>query len=153
MNQINELKDRVNTTTLRLLLLSGATAGIYPVLWIYRTNGIIREVTGHKMVGDGFIFWYAGLLGYGLALGGDGFIAVAGGLCTMASGVLILIWTFKARAALTRYALEEFKLDLKMNAFYSVVFYVFYVNFCINAMEEEKRKQDILFSNINVGAH
>ena len=151
MNDINELKSRVNSKTLHVWMLTLATAGIYIIMWLQKNNAIIKDVTKKNVISDSFIIWYAALLGYGMVLTGykdTVAIALLATTSTLGASVLLIIWAFKARSALQQYALENFKLDLKMNAFYTFLFNILYVNYCINALEEDKKKQDILFSRI-----
>ena len=63
---------------------------------------------------------------------------------TIASWVLYIVWSFKAKAALQEYALNEHKIDLRMNAFYTFIFTIYYINYCVNDLPEAKRKQEIL---------
>lgn len=146
MSSITELKDAVNTKTVNLVLLTVATGGIYPILWMYRNSPIISAITKKQISDDAFIVWLAVCVGLGGALTGSGEEAldVIAGVLTIASAVLYIVWGFKARASLQEYALHEHKIDLRMNGFYTFLFNVYYINYCINDLPEAKRKQDIL---------
>ncbi len=50
MPDINELKDKINTKTLNMVLLSIATLGLYLLLWLIRSNQKISETTKIKLV-------------------------------------------------------------------------------------------------------
>ncbi|VFS45156.1 hypothetical protein [Budvicia aquatica] len=65
-------------------------------------------------------------------------------LLSLAGNVLCIVWAFKAKSALQHYALMEFKFELKMNAFYTFLFSVFYITYCINAMPEALQKHNII---------
>ena len=67
-----------------------------------------------------------------------------GGLLTLASWVLYIVWAFKAKSALQEYALTEHRLDLRLNWFYTLLFTVYYINYCANDLPEDKRRQDIV---------
>ena len=69
---------------------------------------------------------------------------VLGIILTVGIFVLYEIWAFKTREALQKYALNEHKIDLRMNAFYTFFMTVYYINYCINDLPEEQRKQQIL---------
>ncbi|TWC60657.1 uncharacterized protein DUF4234 [Pseudomonas sp. SJZ080] len=144
MSTINELKDKINTKTWNLVLLSFATAGIYLILWLYKNNKIISDTT--KVVDDVYIIWIAVCAGLSGALANLGNVALdfTSIVLSLAGGVLYIVWAFKAKKALTEYALNEHKIDLRMNAFYTFVFSLYYINYCINDLPEEQRKQQIL---------
>ena len=58
--------------------------------------------------------------------------------------MMYIIWAFKARTALQSYVLNTFKFELKMNIFYLIIFNVFYITWCINAMPEAFAKHKII---------
>ena len=146
MSLITDLKDKIDTKTVNLVLLTIATGGIYPILWMYKNSPIIESITKKAISDDVFIIWLAVCVGLGGALVGTGDEAldVIAGLLTIGSWVLYIVWAFKAKAALQEYALNEHKIDLRMNAFYTFIFTVYYINYCINDLPEAKRKQEIL---------
>jgi predicted membrane protein len=146
MSDINELKDKVNTKTLNMVLLSIATAGIYLLLWLYKSNQKINETTKIKVVDDTYVIWVAVCLGWSGALSnlGDVLFDSLSGILLIALNALYIVWAFKAKNALSEYALNEHKIDLRMNGFYTFFLNIFYVNYCINDLPEEQRKQLIL---------
>lgn len=146
MSTINELKDKINTKTWNLVLLSFATAGIYLLLWLYKNNKIISDTTKVRLVDDVYIIWIAVCVGLSSALANLGTVTLdfTSIVLSLAGGVLYVVWAFKAKTALTEYALNEHKIDLRMNAFYTFVFSLYYINYCINDLPEEQRKQQIL---------
>ena len=146
MSTITELKDTINTKTVNLVLLTIATGGIYPILWLYKNSSILESITKKKISDNNFIIWLAVCVGLGGALAGTGEEAldIIAGLLTIGSWVLYIIWSFKAKASLQEYALNEHKIDLRMNAFYTFLFTIFYINYCVNDLPEVKRKQEIL---------
>lgn len=146
MPKITELKDKTNTKTLNLVLLSIATGGIYPLLWMYRNSPTIESITKTKIGGDTFIIWLAVCVGLSSALVNMEVevLDIIAGLLSIGSIVLYIVWAFKAKTALQSYALNEHKVDLRMNAFYTFIFTLYYINYCINDLPEAKRKQEIL---------
>ena len=146
MNDISTLKNKINTKTINFLLLSFVTAGIYPLLWLYRNQSIISEVTKSKITDDIFIIWIAvcGGLGGALSKIDTDLILVLSGLLSIASTVLYIVWTFKTRKALQNYALNEFRFEYKMNIFYTIFLNIYYINYCINDLPDELQKQQIL---------
>ena len=146
MSTITEIKDKTDTKTVNFVLLTIATGGIYPILWMYKNSPIIQSITKNKFSDDTFIIWLAVCVGLGGALTGSGVEAldIIALLLTIAGGVLYIIWGFKAKASIQEYALHEHKIDFRMNAFYTFLFNVYYINYCINDLPEAKRKQEIL---------
>lgn len=149
VSTINELKDSLDTKTLNLVLLTIATGGIYPLLWIYKNTSAIEKITGRSIASSSFTVWIAVCVGLGSALTGTGVVSIdiIAGLLTLSSWVLYIIWSFKATKAIQEYALNEHKIDLKVSAFYTIIFTLYYVNYCINDLPEAKRKQNILSGN------
>lgn len=146
MSSITELKERVNTKTWNLVLLAVATAGLYPLLWLWQNHTIIDQVTQRQTANTTYLIWLAVCIGWGGALGntGDNVLILIGSLLSLAGAVLYIVWAFRARAALQEYALNEHKIDLRMNGFYTFIFNVYYINYCINDLPEALRKQQIL---------
>ncbi|MFB3303399.1 hypothetical protein [Pseudomonas sp. AMR01] len=146
MSTINELKDKIDTKTLNMVLLAAATAGLYLFLWVYRSNLILSETTKKQVVDNTYIIWLAVCLGLGGALSGTDNVLqnTIAMILLIASNVMYIVWAFKAKSALSEYALSEHKIDLRMNAFYTFFLNIFYINYCVNDLPEEQRKQNIL---------
>ncbi len=146
MSKITELKDSINTKTVNLVLLAIATGGIYPLLWMYKNCSLLESITKSKISDHVFVIWLAVCVGLGSTLTGTGeeMFDIIAFLLTVASVVLYIVWSFKAKSALQKYALNEHRIDLRMNAFYTFIFNIFYINYCINDLPEAKRKQEIL---------
>ncbi len=70
-------------------------------------------------------------------------MAMISGILAIALGVLYIVWAFRAKKALQEYALTEYKIDLKMNGFYTFIFNIYYINSCINDLPEAQRRQQI----------
>ena len=52
---VAELKDRVNIKTLNLFLLTLATGGIYPILWLYSNYNFINAIAKKRIVDANFV--------------------------------------------------------------------------------------------------
>lgn len=146
MSSINELKGKMNTKTLQFALLGLVTGSIYNILWMNKATRVITESTKVRLVDNTYIIWVSVCLGlsYLLSGTGDDIMNVLSGLLTIACLVLHIVWAFKAKSALTVYALNEHRVDLKMNVFYTIIFHIFYINYCINDLPDTERKQRIL---------
>lgn len=154
MPEISDLKNKINCKTTNMVLLSIATAGIFPILWIYKNNQTIVDITKAKTTDSTFVIWIAVCVGLGGALAGTGDVVLDGiaGVLTIASAVLYVIWAFKTKNAIIQYAANEHRLNFKMNSFYTFAFNVYYINYCINDLPEEKRKQEAFAVNVKTEA-
>jgi len=160
MNDISLLSQRLATPTLNFVLLSIVTFGVWPLLWLYKKQEIISETTGYPLYGNLFIIWLAVCFGVGRQMAAMASPDLAGydptsdallglsAVLSLACAVMYIVWAFKARTALRHYALNTFRFDLKMNAFYTVVFNVFYINYCINDMPQALAKHRIIHQQI-----
>lgn len=129
MTDISTFSQRLATPTLHFVLLTVATCGIWPLLWLYKKQDIISDTTGYALYGNLFIIWLTVCFGLSRQLGAmaapdpygfdstDDILLALSGLLSVASGVMYVVWAFKARAALRHYALNTFRFDLKMNVF------------------------------------
>ncbi|KPV93066.1 hypothetical protein AN395_00192 [Pseudoalteromonas sp. P1-30] len=146
MSSITELKDSINTKTLNLVLLTFVTAGIYAIVWMFINTPKLEKLTSKKIADNTFLIWLAVCVGLGGAFAGSGeeSLDIIAGLLTIASWVLYIIWSFRAKSALQEYALTEHKVDLRMNGIYTFFLTIYYINYCINDLPEAQRKQQIL---------
>jgi len=137
MSQISCLREKISTKTLNLVLLTIATSGIYPILWLYRYYPVINEVTETKSIDDVLVVWIAVCIGMGGSLldFGENVPIILGGILVTAGNILYLVCAFKMRASLQEYALQKHKVNLPMNRFYTFIFTIYYVNYCINDLE------------------
>jgi hypothetical protein len=149
MSDINELKDAINSKTSTFALLTLATVGLYPLLWLARNSDIIAGLTKHRLVEASYLVWIAVCIGIGHALSvvQDDMAAGGGLLFSVAASALYIVWAFRAKKAIEAYCLDTFHIDLRMNAFYTLMFNVFYVNYCINDLAEVQRRQSVLRSH------
>lgn len=150
MTTVSELKDRIGNKTLNIVLLSIATAGIYPLLWLWRNVRVINEVTGHNTASDVFLIWMAVCAGLsGVFAGSEDLFSLLISLgLTIGLCVLYIVWAFAAKRALQDFALKH-GVDLRMNGFYTFLFTAYYINYCINDLPEVKRRQDALANHAN----
>lgn len=133
-----ELKSQTNTPTLHLVLLTIATAGIYPLMWLYKHIPAIAAVTGKPIVGRTFLIWMAVCVGLGAGLSGTGeedLDAIAG-LFTLAGFILYIVLAFKLKAALESYAANTLEQPLKLDVILTFGFTIYYINYRINKLAE-----------------
>lgn len=163
---ISSLKEKLNTPTWHLVLLATATYGIYPLMWLYKNQDTIMDEVGQRFSSGTFIVWMAVCSGvsvmlnllfpvqvdqYGYAYDSSAqMMAELAFLISLAWIVLTIVWAFKARASLQQYALTQFRFELKMNPAWTILFHVFYINYCINAMPEALAKHQIIHGKPDV---
>jgi hypothetical protein len=145
MTGITELKDNINIKTINLVLLSMVTFGIYNILWLNDNYKIIDKVTKIKTADNNFIIWLATCIGlsglfFDMADLEFPFFEIIGNILWVAFEVLYIVWAFRAKKALQEYALNNYKIDLKMNTFYVFLFNILYINYCINELAETQPK-------------
>ena len=154
MNDINSLKNTLDTKVLNFVLLTIVTGGIYPLMWLFLNQGKLTEAIKNNFVDSNYPLWIAIATGLGWLLSDVG-IAISESenifdhistLLSFASVVMYIMWGFKAKVALQAYVLKEYKFELKMNMFYTFLFNVYYIVYCINSMESEYQKHKIIFS-------
>ncbi|WP_199063889.1 DUF4234 domain-containing protein [Serratia sp. ASV30] len=154
---VNILKDSINTKVLNFVLLTVATGGIYPMMWLYVNQKKLTEEMKSNFVANDYPLWLAVVTGFGWLLV-DISYAISdtetvldhiATLLSVASAIMLIVWSFKAKAALQSYALNEFKFELKMNPFYTFIFNIYYIVYCMNDMESEFQKHKIIFNQKN----
>lgn len=154
MENINTLKAKIDTKVTKFVLLSVVTGGIYPMMWLYLNQPKLTEETKNEFVAKDYPLWLAIVTGFGWLLSEIG-IAISddmtafdyiANLLSLASAAMIIVWAFKAKKALQTYALNEFKFQLKMNSFYTFIFNIYYITYCINNMESELQKHNIIYN-------
>lgn len=146
MFAIDTMKNSMNTKTMNFILLGLVTGSIYNILWMNKATQVISDTTKTNLVDSTYIIWLSVCLGLSYLLSGTGDDMMNGlsAILVIAGLVLQIVWAFKAKTALTQYVLHEHRIDLKMNVFYTVILHLFYINYCINHLPEEERKQRIL---------
>ncbi|PHI30966.1 hypothetical protein [Budvicia aquatica] len=156
MQDISTLKNALKTNTLSFVLLSLVSGWIYTLMWLYKNQSIMTDTINNKFSQGSFIIWIAVCFGLSNQLSnivsigvdeyGSGYdsVVILVLLLSLATNVLLIVWAFKAKIALQHYVLTTFKFELKMNVFYTFMFNVFYITYCINVMPEALQKHKII---------
>ncbi|WP_144213857.1 hypothetical protein [Shewanella donghaensis] len=142
MNNIKELPDKINTKTSRLFWLTLFTGGIYPIIWLFAKYPKMDKITSIRTADDTFIMSIAVSFGFGGMLSHSdlGLVSGFGSLLLFAAFILYVFWAFRARAALQDYAQVNFSFEYKINKVLTVLFSIFYINYCINRLPAEQKK-------------
>ena len=154
MEDINTLKVKIDTKVIKFVLLSVVTGGIYLMMWLYLNQPKLTECMKNEFVAKDYPLWLAIVTGFGWLLTDISYsvsesetvLDHIATLLSVASTVMIIVWAFKAKTVLQAYALNEFNFELKMNPFYTFIFNICYIVYCINDMESELQKHNIIHS-------
>lgn len=138
MSNIADLKNHVNTKTLNLVLLSIATVGIYPLMWLFRYVPTLESVTQKPIANNAFLIWMAVCIGLGAGLSGSGEedLEAIAGLITIAGYILYIVLAFKMKAALEAYAAQHIGTEIKLNPILTFGCTIYYINYQINKLAE-----------------
>ncbi|MGM7881117.1 hypothetical protein [Yersinia enterocolitica] len=153
MNNINLLKNSLDTKILNFVLLTAVTGGVYPLMWLFLYQRKLTEAMKDNFVDSNYPLWIAIATGLGWFLSDISYeisneetiLDHIATLLSFASVVMYIVWGFKAKASLQAFVLKEFKFELKMNVFYTFLFNVYYIVYCVNSMESEYQKHRIIF--------
>lgn len=154
MNDINLLKNKIDTNVMNFVLLSVVTGGIYPMMWLFLNQSKLTKEMKNEFVAKDYPLWLAIVTGFGWLLI-DVSYAVSdtetvldhiATLLSVTSAVMLIVWAFKAKSALQAYALNEFEFEQKMNLLYTFLFNIHYIVYCINSMKIECQKHKVILS-------
>ncbi|MFP8754449.1 hypothetical protein ACLH2F_01555 [Klebsiella grimontii] len=153
MENINKLKNKIDTKVMNFVLLSVVMGGIYPMMWLFLNQSKLTEEMRIEFVAKDYPLWLAIVTGFGWLLIDVSYVVSdtetildhIATLLSVASAVMLIVWAFKAKLALQAYALNEFKFELKMNPFYTFIFSIYYIVYCINDMESELQKHNVIY--------
>jgi hypothetical protein len=134
-----DLKIHFNMSTGFLVFLQFITIGIFPLVWLYRNAKKANEIVGAELVNETFLIAQIIVTILSLLLIWTDY----SGFFSFATGVLWIVWAFKARRVLMAYA-ATLGIDLRMNRFYTIIFTLFYVLYCINDLPVLAERQSNL---------
>lgn len=146
--KISWITDEVGMKTLNFVLLGMFTGGIYNFIWITERFSIFNSLGQSDVISKQFINITAILMGLNIILAsmGDSSMAVIGSLFSFAGWIMFVVMTFKIIKSIELYYAETFKLDLKFNKLWMVLFHLFYINYCINELKDIEIKNQKLQS-------
>lgn len=146
MSRIEGLKDRIDSKALHFVLLAMASLGMYALIWMYRSNPIISEVTQQRLVDLNYFICITGWSGAFGATEEPALLLISAAF-SVAYAVLSILWAFKARAALVECALSQHRIYRRPNSFCTFLFPAFFINDCNNDLPEDKRRQELFRGN------
>lgn len=169
MKDINTLKSITNQGTGRFVLISMLTAGIYPVMWAWKNTDAFNSELEVKPFDSAIFIYLAIAMGlslymemfstmsdvyhYGYIVDSKNIYDILGDGFTISVTVFWIIWSFKMKRALENYAEREFGISLHLNGLLTFLFQYFYINYCMNALEEDfargKMLTDVRNNHVN----
>ena len=151
---ITDLKNEVGESTLRMYFIWLATNGIYAIIWVFERYKIFNKMAGKEVVsrdlllamtvalGLSSLFTYFSAMSENLE---DAYILlIISGLAWVVWYVITVIISFRFAKIMDEFYAKEFKLDLKFNFFYLLIFNFFYINYCVNELETIEIKHKFL---------
>lgn len=146
MQDIDLLKQKPRLRTFDFILLSIITLGLYDLIWIYNNNKFISKLTGITVTNTHFLIILLSTTAWGSLLDSapeENFhFHLIGGVLTITSYIMTIIWSNNARVALTYHCLGQYNFKLKTTSFYILIFNVFYINYVLNSLRKLDEKHD-----------
>ena len=119
-----EVVQENNLGTGTFLFLNFITLGLYGLLRVIKMTDIIESFSEQKICSRNFIIFLS--VAYGLSFLGLEIVYVA----------VLVYWSFLAKREIERYASQQMCIPYEMNSFYTVVFNMYYINYCLNDLQE-----------------
>lgn len=147
---LSEIKRTTDVSTIKFVLLSLFTGGIFTLMWMYASHNKIVETTKVEFASRGMVLAIAVLFGLGGALAGvePGYdtqgIIIFGSILVLCSTIAQIVYAFKVRSAILTYCAREFKFAPKFNGVLTFLFTVIYVNHVINGLQEQLERHQYI---------
>jgi hypothetical protein len=144
---ISDLKNEIGQKTVNMISLVIASFGVYAIVWIVERYKVFNRLAGKEVVSNKLIIWTTIVFGLNAAMSrlGPKFILIMF-IAQIALFVFYVIIAFKFAKVMDEFYAKEFKLDLKFNKFYLIIFNLYYINYSINELEEIEQKMKLLKS-------
>lgn len=160
MKDINALKSITNQGTGKFVLLSFLTVGIYPMMWGWKNTEAFNAELDTKPFESNIFITLAILFGisayadmfsiisdfmnYGYIIDNSNMFDVISKFLTFAMFVIWVVWSFRMKAALEFYAAKNYGMVLRLNGVWTFLFQHFYINYCMNDLENDLAKEKML---------
>ncbi len=141
-----EISQKNGLSTWKLLGLAIITNQAFLYYWMKKMTELVEVFSGKRVWKDSaFIILLSLLLwvpficldGALSDLGSSASFGIMGWFC-LAGAIMILQWSFSMRREITLYAITKLGMsEYKMNAFYTFIFNVYYINYCLNDLGDE----------------
>lgn len=143
-NSIGNVVADINLKTGMLFLFSFLSSSVFLLLHIDRLSAALTKITNSdsKCLRRGYAVFLACAAGLSTqiqitALTADSKgVSLLGSLCSLVAGAAMIYWAFEIRKVIQAYYTEKYSSNYQMNGFYTFLFNVFYINYCINELLE-----------------
>jgi len=160
--EVNFLKEEINLGTWNFVLLTTLSGGIYGYIWLILNTPIIEKETESKIANSIYlksIIIFAGLYNIAtitittqniaLLQSGNHHIISLPYFLGFIAPALLIIWSYKARSAISNYSLKKLGVNININPIWTFIFNIYYINYCINSLPRIKEKQDEVFAKFH----
>ena len=139
----DEISKKNGLGTWKLLGLAIITGGMFFIYWMKKMTELVEAFSGKRVWEDNIFIIYLFVWTW-LSLFPDSYDP---------DGVTVLLlfvfwlcmwiqWSFSMRREITLYAITKLGMsEYKMNAFYTFIFNVYYINYCLNDLGDEELRQ------------
>ncbi|MXV44433.1 hypothetical protein GS501_05145 [Saccharibacter sp. 17.LH.SD] len=147
-----EIKQKNNLGTGKFLLLNLVTLSIFSLERISVMTSLIESFSGEKISSEKFKITLQVITSFYILLSGENTFnrnAFIGLLLQLLSFVLwgmFAYWSFQAKREIEIYSVKELGFSYKMNSFYTILFNVLYINYCLNDLADENMKYNYIKS-------
>ena len=118
-----EIAKKNGLGTWKLLGLTIITGGVFFIYWMKKMTELVEAFSGERVWKNSTFIVFLFFL----------FLQITGVICFC----MQIQWSFKARRTIRLYAASKLGLSYKINAFYTLIFNVFYINYCLNDLGDE----------------
>ena len=140
-----EISQKNGLSTSKLFWLAIITNQAFLYYWMKKMTELVEAFSGKRVWKDSafiillsLLLWVPFICLHGaLDLGSSAFFGIMG--CFFLAGtIMIFQWSFSMRREITLYAITKLGMsEYKMNAFYTLIFNVYYINYCLNDLGDE----------------
>ena len=118
-----EVAQENNLGTGTFLFLNFITLGLYGLLRVIKMTNVIESFAEQQICSKNFVFFLS--VAYGLSFLGLEIVYIA----------VLVYWSFLAKRELEYYASYQMHVKYEISPFYTVIFNIYYINYCLNDLK------------------
>ncbi len=118
-----EVAQENNLGTGTFLFLNFITLGLYGLLRVIKMTDVIESFAEQQICSKNFVFFLS--VAYGLSFLGLEIVYIA----------VLVYWSFLAKRELEYYASYQMHVKYEISPFYTVIFNIYYINYCLNDLK------------------
>ena len=151
MVSANDLTSKYGESTVRFVLYSMGSAGVYTYVWLFERYKGFNKMIGKELISRNFLLTM--ILVYGASMIIEPsfsahpssvallqMLDLLSGFVKFAAWIMLLICAFRVRTILRGYFLSHSHIDLSINPVLVVLFNIIYINYCLNNLEAKVEK-------------